>query len=126
MINIDEIAECKIKCIRLSKNLTVTYNETCGPQGCCLTGAQSPEASTICSQATKILKLMILKAIASVPTSNQGTTEFPAHFALLKQKCETCSLTMGKTFPLLKVNKQALFWKLKTRTNQVSSICLLI
>ena len=71
----------------LSKNLTVIYSETCGPQGCCLMGARSPEAPTICSQVTK---LMILMAIASVPTSNEGTTEFPAHFALLKQKRETC------------------------------------
>ena len=85
--NINEIAECKIKCMGLSKNLTVIYSETCGPQGCCLMGARSPEAPTICSQVTK---LMILMAIASVPTSNEGTTEFPAHFALLKQKRETC------------------------------------
>ena len=85
--NINEIAECKIKCMGLSKNLTVIYSETCGPQGCCLMGARSPEAPTICSQVTK---LMILRAIASVPTSNEGTTEFPAHFALLKQKRETC------------------------------------
>ena len=95
----------------LSKNLTVIYSETCDPQGCCLMGARSQEAPTICSQVTK---LMILMAIASVPTSNEGTTEFPAHFALLKQKRETCSSTTGKTFPLIKVNKQALFWKFKT------------
>ena len=30
------------------------------------------------------LKLMILVAIASMPTSREGTTEFPALFALLK------------------------------------------
>jgi len=33
---------------------------------------------------------MIFMAIAFVSTSNEGTTEFPAHFALLKQKHKTC------------------------------------
>lgn len=63
---------------------------------------------------------MILVTIASVPTSSEGMTEFrPAHLALLKQKC-LLRLTVGKKFMLLKVNKQALYWKFRTRTNQVS------
>ena len=63
---------------------------------------------------------MILVTIASVPTSSEGMTEFrPAHLALLKQKC-LLTLTVGKKFMLLKVNKQALYWKFKTQTNQVS------
>ena len=53
-------------------------------------------------------------------TFSEGTTEFPAHFALLKRKCKKCSLTVGKISPLITVNKQALFWKFKTQTNQVS------
>ena len=57
-------------------------------------------------------------------TFSEGTTEFPAHFALLKRKCKKCSLTVGKISPLITVNKQALFWKFKTQTNQVSRICL--
>jgi len=63
---------------------------------------------------------MILTAIASMPTFNEGMTEFPAHFALLKLKRKKCSLTVGKIPPLITVNKQALFWKFKTQTNQVS------
>ena len=58
-----------------------------------LTGTRSPEPPTICWQVTKNLehlKLMILIAIASIPTSNEGMTEFPAHFALLKRKHKTC------------------------------------
>ena len=54
----------------------------------------------ICSWTTKILNIgappgavtltVILMAIASMPTSNEGTTEFPAHFVLLKRKHKTC------------------------------------
>jgi len=58
---------------------------------------------------------MFLMAIASMPTTNEGTTEFPAHFALLKRKRKTCSSTVGKKCLLIKVNKQALCWKIKTR-----------
>ena len=31
-------------------------------------------------------------AIASMPTSSEGRTEFPAHFALFKRKQKTCVL----------------------------------
>ena len=54
----------------------------------------------ICLWTTKILNIgappgavtltVILMAIASMPTSNEGTTEFPAHFVLLKRKHKTC------------------------------------
>ena len=71
---------------------------------------------------------MILMAIASMPTFNDGTIELPAHF---KTK-NVCSSTVGEKLPLLKGNKQALFWKFETqrnrvsrRVNLVSSICLL-
>ena len=58
---------------------------------------------------------MILMAIAFMPTSNKGTTEFPTHFALLKQKCKTCvHRPHAKKFPLIKLNKQALFQKFET------------
>ena len=64
--------------------------------------------------------MILIVTIASVPTSSEGITEFrPAHLALLKQKC-LLTLTVGKKFMLLKVNKQALYWKFRTRTNQVS------
>ena len=63
---------------------------------------------------------MILVTIASMPTSSEGMTEFrPAHFALLKQKC-LLTLTVGKQIMLLKVKKQALYWKFKSQKNQVS------
>ena len=65
---------------------------------------------------------MILVTIASVPTSGEGMTEFrPAHLALLKQKC-FLTLTVAKKFMLLKVNKQALYWKFKTQTNRISRL----
>ena len=49
-----------------------------------------------------------------MPTSNKGTTEFPAHFVLLKWKGKNvCLSTVGKKFQLIEVNKQALFWKWK-------------
>ena len=35
------------------------------------------------------LKLMILVAVASMPTSNERTTEFPAYFAPLRWKHKT-------------------------------------
>ena len=54
--------------------------------------------------------------ITSMPTTNEGTTEFPAHFALMKRKRKTCVRQLfGKTFSLIKVNKQAVFRKSKTR-----------
>ena len=31
-----------------------------------------------------------------MPTFNEGMTEFPAHFALLKWKCKMCSSTVEK------------------------------
>ena len=72
-------------------------------------------------------------AVASMPATIEGTTEFPAHFALLKRKRKTCLSTGDKKFPLIKVNKRALFWKFESRTNRVlrrvnraSNICLLI
>jgi len=69
---------------------------------------------------------MILVTIASMPTSSEGMTEFhPAHFALLKQKC-LLTLTVGKKFMLLKVNKQALYWKFKTQRNRVSRLVNLV
>ena len=33
---------------------------------------------------------MILMTTASMPTSNERTTKFPAHSALLKQKLKEC------------------------------------
>ena len=66
-------------------------------------------APTISSRATKILnkepaygclKIMILVTIASMPTSSEGMTEFPAYFALLKWK-RVLTLTPGKKFLLL-------------------------
>ena len=61
---------------------------------------------------------MILMAIACTPTSNERTTEFSAHFALLKWKRKMCvCLHYAKKFLLIKVNKQALFWKFETQTN---------
>ena len=33
---------------------------------------------------------MILMTIASMPTSNEQTTKFPAHCVLLKQKLKAC------------------------------------
>ena len=80
------------------------------------------------------LKLMILMAMACTPTSNERTTKFSAHFALLKWKRKMCvCLHYTKKILPIKVNKQALFWKFETQTNrllrcmnQVSSICFLI
>ena len=77
---------------------------------------------------------MILMAMACTPTSNEQTTEFSAHFALLKWKRKMCvCLHYTKKIPPIKVNKQALFWKFETQANrllrcmnQVSSICFLI
>ena len=43
----------------------------------------------------------------------------PCSFALLKRKQNVCSSTAGKKFPLIKVNKQTLFWKFKTQTSPV-------
>lgn len=34
---------------------------------------------------------MIFMAMAFIPTSNEGATEFPAHLALLKHKHKTCA-----------------------------------
>ena len=55
-------------------------------------------------------------AIASMPTSNKlMKTEFPAHFVLLKHKRKTfVCRPHAKKFPLIKVNKQELLWKLET------------
>ena len=63
---------------------------------------------------------MILMAIACTPTSNERMTEFSAHFALLKWKRKMCvCLQYAQKFPLIKVNKQALFWKFETQTNRL-------
>ena len=72
-------------------------------------------------------------AIASMSTTNEGTTEFRAHFALLKRNVKHVFVDRSQKISLIKANKQALFWKFETRTNRVlkrvnraSSICLLI
>ena len=64
-------------------------------QGCWVRAARSPEVPTICQPATKLLnkepmKLMILMAIASTPTSNERTTKFPPTSVLLKRKRKMC------------------------------------
>ena len=76
-------------------------------QGCCLTDAQSPEAPTVCLQATKI--------------SNKDPIWTPSlSVRFWNENVNKCSLTVGKISLLITVNKQALFWKFKTQTNQVS------
>ena len=47
-------------------------------------------------------------AAASMLTSNEGMTEFPAQFCTFEMKMKTLS-TVCKKFPLIKANKQALF-----------------
>ena len=99
-------------------------------QGCYLTVAQLPVAAlTISSRATKILN----QEPAWVP-KNYDSWQYNslcAHFQWRNDRIPACSfgtfetkclltLTVGKKFTLLKVNKQALYWKFKTQTNQVS------
>ena len=50
-------------------------------------GTRSPSAPMNCSQATTVLnKAKTYDAIASMPTSNEPTTKFPPHSAVLKLK----------------------------------------
>ena len=100
---IEDMIVCEVSCMTLNTHnlihsLTSGLTKTKG-QGCCLIDARMPEATTICSRELQLfltrrlhgcLKLKILMAIAFMPTSNEGTTEFPAHFTLLKQKHKTC------------------------------------
>ena len=67
-------------------------------QGCCLTGAWSPEAPTICSQGAKILN----EEPAQMPETYDAdgnniyayfhwtNKRIPTHFVLLKRKRKTC------------------------------------
>ena len=56
-----------------------------------LMSTQSPELPTICSRVTKIQNSKPAWAPQTYdPTSNEGVTEFAAHFALLKRKHKTC------------------------------------
>ena len=111
----------------------------CTCHGCCLTGARLPEAPSICSRATKILN----KKPHGCLNDSYGNSLY-AHFPLTNDRipCSFCNLKwnikcvfidLRQKFPLIKVSKQALFWKSETQTtgvsrlvNQVSSICLLI
>ena len=55
---------------------------------------------------------MLLMTIASMPTSNEQTTKFPAHSALLKQKLKACGgRVWTKIILQVKLNKQALVLK---------------
>ena len=98
-------------------------------QGCCLTGAQLPVAPTISSHATKILN----KEPAWVPKNyDSSDNSLCAHFQWRNDRIPACSFGTFETkmfvnidcrqkiYMLLKVNKQALYWKFKTQTNQVS------
>lgn len=50
-------------------------------------GARSPSAPMNCLRATTVLnKAKTYDAIASMPTSNEPTTKFPPHSAVLKWK----------------------------------------
>ena len=53
----------------------------------CLMGARSPSAPMNCSRATTVLnKAKTYDAIVPMPTSNEPTTKFPPHSAVLKWK----------------------------------------
>ena len=67
---------------------------------------------------------MILIAIASMPTSSEGTTEFPAHFEILKRKHKTYMFVDRRQKISTEKSKQslALFRKFETQMNRVLSI----
>jgi len=54
---------------------------------------------------------MILVAIACMPTSNERTTEFPAHFALLKWKHKMS--TLGKKISADKSKQTSTFLEIQ-------------
>ena len=61
---------------------------------------------------------MLLMTIASMPTSNEQTTKFHAHSALLKQKLKACGgRPWKKKIMQVKLNKQALVLKLAPVTS---------
>ena len=66
---------------------------------------------------------MILIAIASMPTSNEGTTEFPAYFAILKQNIKRVFVDHRQKISTEKSKQSlALFQLFETQTNRVLSI----
>ena len=62
---------------------------------------------------------MILMAITSMPTSNEGTTEFPAHFAFLKRNVKYVFMDRRQKISTEKSKQTGTFLEFETRTNQV-------
>ena len=100
-------------------------------QGCCLKGTQWPEAPTITFPCGWLNFLKKEPAGATKTYDSYGNSLYayfqwrnnriPCSFCTFEMKMSTlCLSNVGKTFLLLKLNKQAVFWKFTTRTNWVS------
>ena len=59
------------------------------------------------------LKLVILVAIASMPTSNEGTMEFPSYFALLRWKRKTLVVDCGQKISADKSTQTSTFLEIQ-------------